>query len=184
MFMSSCNWISNNKNITYYLSTWTPTSTENCLYQLREFVLCNKWSVYAYICSPPLYRSLFSKFVSFFIFWMNNLTHVKFDIHSLWSLIKNVLFFLVEFNVLPLLQNSPWFCQGSTTCPNYIFHSSHNKKTLISFFSYSFCVFAFPLKFILFIFLLNPFKIDSTIAFILYCLRSYSVCFFKGYCRI
>ena len=87
MFMSSCNWISNNKNITYYLSTRTPTSTENCLYQLREFVLCNKWSVYAYICSPPLYRSLFSKFVNFFIFWMNNLTHVKFDIHSLWSLI-------------------------------------------------------------------------------------------------
>lgn len=93
MFMSSCNWISNNKNITYYLSTRTPTSTENCLYQLREFVLCNKWSVYAYICSPPLYRSLFSKFVSFFIFWMNNLTHVKFDIHSLWSLIKNGFFF-------------------------------------------------------------------------------------------
>ena len=93
MFMSSCNWISNNKNITYYLSTRTPTSTENCLYQLREFVLCNKWSVYAYICSPPLYRSLFSKFVNFFIFWMNNLTHLKFDIHSLWSLIKNGFFF-------------------------------------------------------------------------------------------
>lgn len=33
-------------------------------------------------------------------------------------------------------------------------------------------------------FLLNPFKIDSTIAFILYCLRSYSVCFCKGYFRI
>ena len=99
-----------------------------------------------------------------------------------------LLFFLClifEFNVLPLLQNSPWFCQSSTTSPNYIFHSSHKKKTLISFIFYSFSVFASPLKFILIIFLLNnPFKIDSTIAFILYCLRSHSVCFFKGYCRI
>ena len=136
-----------------------------------------------------LYRSLFSKFVNFFIFWMNNLTHVKFDIQSLWSLIKNGFFFfflglIFEFNVLPLLQNSPWFCQGSTTSPNYIFHSSHKKKTLISFFFYSFSVFSSPLKFILFIILLNPFKIDSTIAFILYCLRSYGVCSFLGYCRI